>query len=75
MSQDETARRRGEKPMRGRSLRGAEGYVRGWGRRGASAPLAGYPTPAQILFRIGVAMLIALCVALAANAIASAMGS
>jgi hypothetical protein len=59
--------------MRGRSLRGAEGYVRGWGRRDASP--ASYPTPAQLLFRIGVAMLVALCVALAANAIASAMGS
>jgi hypothetical protein len=61
--------------MRSRSLRGAEGYVRGWGRRGAAAPAAGYPTPTQMLARIGVAMLVALCVALAANAIASAMGS
>jgi len=61
--------------MRGRSLRGAEGYVRGWGRRGAAASVASYPTPTQMLFRIGIAMLIALCVALAANAIASAMGS
>ena len=31
-----------------------------------------YPTPAQIAFRIGVAMLIALCVAIAANAFVGA---
>ncbi len=37
-------------------------------------PNSSYPTPSQMLYRIGAAMLVALCVALAANLLARSFG-
>ena len=49
-------------------------YPRRYGRTQVGAQ-GEYPTPSQIAFRIGAALLIALCVAIVASAVASAMAA
>jgi hypothetical protein len=41
---------------------------------GGGDPKGSYPTPAEMLFRIGVTILVALCVALAAELLTNALG-
>jgi len=63
--------------MRGRTQSAAASLFGDGKRRIASRRrdrLGEYPTPSQIAFRIGVAMLVALCVALAANLFVATMG-
>lgn len=58
--------------MRSRSLNGVSRPVGRFDRRRGAG--VAYPTPSQIVFRIGLAVLVALSVALAANVLAAAMG-
>lgn len=59
--------------MHGRTPKGMAEMFRSYPRRHGRTQVEAeseYPTPSQIVFRIGFALLIALCVAIAASALA-----
>jgi hypothetical protein len=64
--------------MHGRTQKGIGEMFRSYPRRNGRTLVEAeseYPTPSQIAFRIGAALLIALCVAIAASAFAGAMAA